>query len=57
MHRHKWSAASDEYKVQVDKGDYIDIGKLVADGKVLPVLVKTVVFNVSYKHLTLPTTR
>ena len=31
--------------VKLDNGDYIDIGKPVADGRVVPIIIKTLVFN------------
>lgn len=31
--------------VTVDNGDYIDIGKPVANGRVVPIIIKTLVFN------------
>lgn len=32
--------------IQTNEGDYIDIGEPVSDGKVIPIVVKTLVFNI-----------
>ncbi len=31
--------------VSVDNGDYIDVGRPVADGQVVPVIIKTLLFG------------